>query len=100
MDLPAQILVLIFAGAIIASLWCASRAPLFVIQVREGQPEVTTGKVTAAFLQRLKEVVDAYGIKKAKIFGMKRGARVALQFSRQIPAAACQKMRNWWVNAA
>jgi hypothetical protein len=96
-DLLWDGLVLVVAASIMWGLWRASQPRCaFVVQVRDGEPRVITGTATAAFLQRIREVVASYGVAKATVSGMARGSRIALQFSRDIPPPACQQLRNWW----
>jgi hypothetical protein len=92
-----NLLIVAVGGLVIWGVWRAAQPRCaFVILVRAGEPVIASGAVTAAFLQQLREVVATYGIQTAKVSGVVHGRRIALQFSRQIPGSACQRLRNWW----
>jgi hypothetical protein len=96
-ELLAKGLFLLVGALVIWGVWRASRPRrVFVVRVRDGEPRVTTGAVTPAFLQRVREVSASHGVRTATVSGVAQGTRIVLQFSRQIPAAGCQQLRNWW----
>ena len=68
----------------------------FVVHIIGGIPRATTGTVTAAFLDRVRELCAEHAIAQAVIRGVIRGERIALSFSGGIPPAAQQQLRNWW----
>jgi Protein of unknown function (DUF3634) len=88
---------LVLAALIVWELWRASRPrPIFVVRLSDGEPRTRTGVVTAAFLQRLREISAVHGIRTGQVRGMSSGRRIRLEFSRDIPDAARQQLRNWW----
>jgi hypothetical protein len=91
-------LVLLIGGLVIWGLWRASRPPrMFVIRIARGQPRVVAGKVTPAFLRRVREVVAEHGIPAGRVYGLSgRDRRIRLKFTRRFPPSACQQLRNWW----
>jgi hypothetical protein len=97
MEWLAKWVVLLIAGWVIWGLWRAGRPQrVFVVRITDGKPQAITGTVTAAFLQRVREVAAEHGVKTGQVWGLARGARISLGFSRQITAPACQQVRNWW----
>jgi hypothetical protein len=69
---------------------------VFLVQINGGQLAITKGKVHADFLDDIREVVAEYGLTSGWIGGVKRGKNVALRFSRNIPPACQQRLRNLW----
>jgi pimeloyl-ACP methyl ester carboxylesterase len=96
-ELFGKVLILLVGGLVMWGVWQASQPRrLFLVRVLDGRARVASGKVTAMFLERVREIVDEHGIKTATVAGVLRGARISLQFSRQFPPPACQQLRNWW----
>jgi hypothetical protein len=99
-ELLIQGLTVLVGAWVLWGLWrLAQPRRAFVVQLRAGEPRVVTGTVTPAFLQRLREVAVSHGVQHATVSGVARGRRIALQFSRQLPAPACQQLRNWWAHS-
>jgi hypothetical protein len=96
--LLGKLVFLLLAGLVIWGLWRAGRPPLlFTVRVRGGEPSPTAGKVTLVFLRQVREVAAEYGVLAGRVHGeVRRGGRVGLGFSVEFPAAAQQKLRNWW----
>lgn len=94
--LVARLLLLAVAGWILWVLWRLRRRPEFVVRVEEGEPRVESGVVTAAFLRGIREVLARHGVQTGRIAAQPRGGHVSLAFSRDIPPAACQQLRNGW----
>ena len=90
--------VLLAVVAVAAGLvWLAQRPPCtFVVRVAAGGPRAVRGTVTAAFLAAVREVCARHGVTWAEVRGEPRGQRIALVFSRSLPPAARQQLRNWW----
>jgi hypothetical protein len=79
------------------ALWTISRPRYaFVVQVGDGLPEAVRGKVTPAFLARIREVCDQHGVRRGTVRGVVRGRRISLDFSSDIPLPGRQQLRNWW----
>lgn len=93
-----QVLVLAVTAAL-AWLVLAGRA-VFVITVRDGRARVTRGMVSGLFLADVEDVCRDHGIRSGTVRGVRRGRRVALDFSRSIPAPTRQRLRNAWQNQA
>jgi hypothetical protein len=99
MDGPlANAVTLAVVGLIVWGLVRAGRpGPVFVIRLTRGEPHATGGTVTAAFLQRVREVAAEHRVTTGRVAGVPRRGRIALTFSRHFPPAAQQQLRNWWV---
>lgn len=79
-------------------LRAARPAPVFAVRVVGGEPHAVAGRVTAAFLQRVREVAAEHRVTTGRVSGVARaGGRIALTFSGHFPAPARQQLRNWWV---
>jgi hypothetical protein len=92
MDLFTNLLVL---GFIAAALWWACQPRyVFLVRLVGGEPRVARGKVTAAFLQMVREVCAPAGVRHGWVGGVTRGRRIALHFSRSIPRSCQQRLRN------
>jgi hypothetical protein len=81
-----------------AAVWFVAKPDaVFVVRVRAGHAETTTGKTTGSFLTAVVGVCQEFGLQAAEIRGVARGRRIALRFSNNFPSAARQRLRNWWV---
>ena len=89
---------LLALGVIVAAAWIALPRCAFVIQIAQGIPKAVRGKVTAAFLEQVREVCEQHGVRRGMVRGLIRGRRIALGFSASIPLAGQQRLRNWWAN--
>jgi hypothetical protein len=86
-------------GIVVAAVWIALQPRCaFVIQIIQGTPKAVRGKVTAAFLEQVHEVCQQNGVRYGSVRGLIRGRRISLGFSRNIPPAGQQRLRNWWAN--
>ncbi len=83
---------------VVAAVWWAVAKPqaVFVVRIRDGKLTIGRGKVTEAFSTAVTEVFEEFGLQSGEIRGVSQGRRIALWFSSGIPAAACQRLRNWW----
>ena len=96
-DTAFIVIVLGFGAALGWSFWRSSTSrALFTVGIQGGQPVRMHGTVTDAFLRRVREVAVAHGIGDGKINGYPHGRMIRLRFSREIPPAARQQLRNWW----
>jgi hypothetical protein len=92
-----QAAVLVGAGLLVYVIWRASRPRrLFAVRLRDGEATATTGTVTPAFLQCVREVAAEHGVHKGHVLGITDGRRIRLEFSRQFPPKGRQQIRNWW----
>jgi hypothetical protein len=89
-----QLLVL---AAVAAAAWVAWwRRYTFMVQLQDGVPRVTQGRVTTAFLQELRLACDECGVTRGWVGGLRRGKRLDLVFSRSFPPYCQQRLRNLW----
>jgi hypothetical protein len=85
------------AGALAWALWRSSRPrPVFAVRIVAGQPAAVDGTVTSAFLVRLRELAAAHQLLEAEVAGFAHDGVIRLHFSRDVPDAARQQLRNWW----
>ena len=92
----AVLAVVVVFVAVAVSWQVTARRRVFVIRIRNGVPFLTRGKVAQAFVVELADVLNRQRIRKGLIFGVPKAGRVALGFSRSIPASARQSLRNVW----
>jgi hypothetical protein len=92
-----DVLPVLVLAAIAAAVWFSVKPEaVFVVRVRGGVAAATHGTVTAAFLAAVEDVCREFRIANAELRGVARGRRIALRFSAPFPAAARQRLRNWW----
>jgi hypothetical protein len=92
-----QFFVLGIAGAVAWALWRSSRPrPIFAVRITAGQPSAVEGTVTSAFLVRLRELAAAHQLSETEVAGFAHDGVIRLHFSRDVPDAARQQLRNWW----
>jgi hypothetical protein len=97
MDYLPQILVGAF---LVLAAWLLLKPRYdFTIRIVNGQPEVRSGKVAAAFLSDLEDVCRDQGILHGNIHGVRKGQRVSLTFTGGIPKHCQQQLRNAWAFA-
>jgi hypothetical protein len=91
--LPKLVLVAFLAWVV----WAVSRPRnAFVVRIADGVPRAVHGRVTAAFLERVREVCGEFGWRGGTVRGVVRGRRISLEFSGHIPEQGRQQLRNWW----
>jgi hypothetical protein len=84
---------------IVVALWFAMQPRCaFVVRINQGHPKAVRGKVTAAFLDQIRETCQQHGVENGTIRGLIHGKRIALNFSRNLPSSGQQQLRNWWAN--
>jgi Protein of unknown function (DUF3634) len=96
MDLlePAIILVVVTGVA----WFCFSGRYEFHVRITPGSMKLTTGKLTLDSLSQLREICAEWQLKRGWIGGVRRGKRLRLMFSRNVPPGCRQQMRNLWEN--
>jgi hypothetical protein len=94
-DIPVKLAVL---GAVAWAVWkLVQPRSVFVIDLVDGDPRVTSGKVTPAALNQLASICREQGVLRGRIRGvMRRDRSVALRFSREFSPGVQQQIRNWW----
>jgi hypothetical protein len=68
----------------------------FVIRLVAGEAEVSKGRVPAAFLAELRELVAREKLVSGVVRGQRQETYVRLVFSREIPPEMHQRLRNLW----
>ena len=76
--------------------WAIQPRYLFVIHIDHGVARVAKGKVAAGFLSEANDACSQAGIRRGWVGGVAIGKRVKLAFSRSIPLACQQQLRNVW----
>jgi hypothetical protein len=95
-DFDLLIKIVVFAAvAYLFWLACQPRCA-FVVRITEGIPRTIQGTTTPAFLAEVRELCAQHGIQRGTVRGLVRGKLISLAFSRDIPPAAQQQLRNWW----
>ncbi len=91
--LPRILIALVIVAAIV---YVFRPKPRFIVRIRDGRPIATRGKVPAAFLADCQRALDELNIHGGTIKGYGPPHRTTLKFSRQIPVADHQSLRNVW----
>ena len=89
-------LALLLSGALVVAWVVAQPQDEFIVSVRAGVATARKGKVTESFLAAVTEVCAEFGVAACEVRGVARGKRISLRFTRAIPEAARQRLRNWW----
>jgi Protein of unknown function (DUF3634) len=93
-----QIFNLLIAAAVIALVyWALQPRYVFLIRIDAGAVRLAKGKATPEFLSEVGDACSRAGVRRGWVGGVARGKRVKLAFSRSIPAACQQQLRNVWV---
>lgn len=90
------IIVVLVVLAVVFSWRVTARGRVFVVRVRNRVPFLARGKVSQAFVAELADVLGRHEVRRGSIYGVRRRGAVSLGFSRGIPAAARQALRNVW----
>jgi hypothetical protein len=72
--------------------------PVFVVQIRQGQPSIRHGRISAAFQEAIVDICRDHQIKSGEIRGLKSNGRFRLAFSSRFPEPARQQLRNYWLS--
>jgi Protein of unknown function (DUF3634) len=97
---PQLFILLIVLAVLSAAMWYGAQSlVVFKVKVVDGFPRVARGKVAQPFLSLIYEVCAEHNVRSATIRGVAMGRRVSLRFSRTLPTAAQQQLRNGWVNS-
>jgi Protein of unknown function (DUF3634) len=89
------ILILAVAGSITAGLFYAAQArPRFVLKVVDGQLRVVQGHPPPSFIQEAEDIVRESRLPSGVIKGYLKHGRPVLSFSRHVPPALQQRLRN------
>lgn len=93
-----QIFNLAIAAVVIGFVyWAIQPRYVFVIRIDDGIARAAKGKVAPAFLSEVGDACNQAAVRRGWVGGVARGKRVKLAFSRSIPAACQQQLRNVWV---
>jgi hypothetical protein len=93
-----KLLIVVVLAVVAGVAWRFARpSAVFVVQIRAGRPTTSRGRITEAFRIVVAEVFAEFALSTGEIRGVPRGRRIALWFSSNIPPAACQRLRNWWL---
>src|SRR5262249_4336862 len=76
--------------------WGPAAHAHFVVRIDSGAARLVRGKVTAALLRQVEEICQEHGVRGGEVYGRLWGRRVRLSFSRGIPPACRQRLRNVW----
>lgn len=68
----------------------------FMVDITPGGARLRRGRIAAGFLDGCDDVARRHGITRGRITGVRDGASVRLEFSRDIPARSHQAFRNVW----
>ena len=82
--------------AVVFSWRVSTSGRVFVIRVRNRVPFLVRGQVSQAFVVELADVLQRHQVRRGTLFGVRRRGTVGLAFSRGIPPAARQALRNVW----
>jgi hypothetical protein len=92
-----HIVALVLGAALVWALWRTSQPrSVFIVRIVFGRPETVDGTVTSAFLARLRDIAAVHGVEAGEVAGYEHEGLIRLRFSREVPEAAQQQMRNWW----
>jgi len=97
-SLTTNLLLLATVGSVLAvALWYAERLRYaFLLSIHSGKVFVRQGKVTAAFLDQVRQLCSEHGISRGWIGGVRERRRIRLVFSRSLPPDCQQRVRNLW----
>src|SRR5262245_57984739 len=91
------LIAVVAAGVAGVAVWQATtRGRVFVIRVRDGIPRLARGKVSPTFVAEIGAVLSRFRVRRGTIFGVSKRKMVSLGFSRSIPNASRQALRNVW----
>jgi hypothetical protein len=88
------VIVALLVGAL---LWLLRTRYTFVVRIEDGSPRLAQGRVTPAFLAEVGEVCSRAAVTRGWVGGIPMRKQVRLVFSRSIPEACRQQLRNAWM---
>jgi len=92
-----QVFNLAIAAVVIGFVyWAMQPNYVFLIRIDNGNAKLAKGKVTPLFLSQVSDACNQAGVPRGWIGGIARGRRIKLAFSRSIPLACQQQLRNVW----
>jgi hypothetical protein len=80
----------------LAARQATTRGRVFSIRVRDGAPRLVRGRVSPSFVAEIGDVLSRHRVRRGTIFGISKRGTVSLGFSRSIPIASRQSLRNVW----
>ena len=87
-------------GGIAVALWfcwyCTRPRYAFTVQVEQGRPALVHGNLKPGFLAEVADICARNPHARGRIYGRRRGKRVRLEFSRELPGELHQPLRNAW----
>lgn len=84
-------------AVVVVCVWMALRPTYaFLIAIENGAARVKKGKVASEFVSEVNQVCGQGSVARGWIGGVGRGRRLRLAFSRSIPPACQQQLRNLW----
>jgi hypothetical protein len=91
------VVVLVALFVLAAWWWGPAASAQFVVRIDDGAARLVRGKVAAAMLRQVEEICREHGVRRGEVYGRLWGRRrVRLAFSRGIPPACRQRLRNVW----
>ena len=88
---------IVVVAIVAVCIWLALRPNyVFLIAIDHGAAHVSKGKVAREFISEVNEVCGRAIVVRGWIGGIGRGQRLRLAFSRSIPPACRQQLRNLW----
>ena len=83
-------------GSFFDRIRCILRPPVFEVVFERGAVRVRRGRVRKGFVEDCTEIARTHRLESGWIRGRKQGREITLEFSRDIPAALHQRLRNAW----
>jgi hypothetical protein len=78
-------------------IWSALKPrPIFVVRIEGGVPRVVRGKVTRSFVVQVRDACNRHGVDRGSVRGLATGRTITLTFTKNIPPAFRQQLRNEW----
>jgi hypothetical protein len=98
MDGDSNLLVLaVVAVVALVAFWLVDRHRYaFIVGIVRGEPRMRRGKATAAFLHQLTQLCREHQVQYGWVGGIQQVVRIRLAFSRSVPPALQQQLRNLW----
>lgn len=68
----------------------------WALDIRQDQVVLVQGKLTDSCVREFAMILKEHAVREGWIRGIKSGGHVRLEFSKSIPSAARQRLRNVW----